>query len=362
MTATDADAGDSIASVQFFQNGTSLGAPVTAPLFNWTWVKLTPATFPTTYSLTAKASDTHGGSTTSSAISVNVTKPPVVSITAPANGTSLINPASFTLTASASDPDGTVTKVEYYINGVLAGSATASPYSLARPNVGLGTYSIFARAYDNLGITTDSTPITVNVVNPQPPSISIASPIACAALAAPATIALSATAATSNPGGSITKVEYYNGAALLGTATASPYTVAWTNVAAGSYSMTAKAYDNGGRTTTSAILPVGVAGPPSVSFSASPALTGVPSTVSLSATAASGTGCGAIPKVEFYNGATLLATDTSSPFVFSWNVATAGNYSLTARAYDAAGQFRDSTAVSVHIVSDHPPRFPQCRR
>jgi uncharacterized protein (DUF2141 family) len=66
---------------------------------------------------------------------------------------------------------------------------------------------------------------------------------------APASLTLSATASDVN--GSITRVEFYAGTTLIGSDTGSPYSVSWSNVAAGAYSIKAVARDNGGATTVS---------------------------------------------------------------------------------------------------------------
>jgi hypothetical protein len=72
------------------------------------------------------------------------------------------------------------------------------------------------------------------------PTITLAAPTVSGN--APATVNLSATAADAN--GSIIKVEFFNGATLLNTDLSAPYSFSWTNVAAGTYSITAKATDN----------------------------------------------------------------------------------------------------------------------
>ena len=56
-------------------------------------------------------------------------QPPTVSLTAPANGATYSAPASIPLTASASDTDGTVSKVEFYSGTTLLGTDTTAPYS-----------------------------------------------------------------------------------------------------------------------------------------------------------------------------------------------------------------------------------------
>ena len=93
--------------------------------------------------------------------------PPAASITSPAEGTAITLGQSFTLTASASDADGTVTKVDYYANGGLIGTQTTAPYTLAWTPSAVGGYALTAVATDNRLATTTSA--TVNVmVNPVP--------------------------------------------------------------------------------------------------------------------------------------------------------------------------------------------------
>ena len=49
-------------------------------------------------------------------------------------------------------------------------------------------------------------------------------------------------------------MEFFNGATKLGEDTSAPYAFSWANVAAGAYAITAKATDNAGATTTSAVV------------------------------------------------------------------------------------------------------------
>jgi hypothetical protein len=90
----------------------------------------------------------------------------------------------------------------------------------------------------------------------QAPVVSMSSPQANAVFTAGASIALSATA--SDPDGTISKVEFYNGAAKLGEALSTPYTYTITNAAAGTYTLTARAYDNNNLSTNSAAVNVTV--------------------------------------------------------------------------------------------------------
>jgi len=89
-----------------------------------------------------------------------------------------------------------------------------------------------------------------------PPTVSITSPTNGQSFTAPATITINANA--SDNGGSVTKVEFFNGATKLGEDTSTPYSFTWSNVVSGSYALTVKATDNGGAQTTSAIVNISV--------------------------------------------------------------------------------------------------------
>jgi chitinase len=93
-----------------------------------------------------------------------------------------------------------------------------------------------------------------------------------ATFTAPATITVDATA--SDADGTIARVDFYRDATLIGSDATSPYSVTWSSVPAGSYTLTAVARDNDGATTTSSARTVTVVAATtaskSVMFSASP--------------------------------------------------------------------------------------------
>jgi len=88
---------------------------------------------------------------------------PTVSMTAPANHSSYVAPATIALTATAADADGTVTKVEFHNGTTVLGTVTASPYTFSWKNVAAGTYIITAVATDNSGNITTSAADTIKV-------------------------------------------------------------------------------------------------------------------------------------------------------------------------------------------------------
>jgi|WetSurSiteA1Bulk_404760.scaffolds.fasta_scaffold00635_4 uncharacterized repeat protein (TIGR02059 family) len=90
-------------------------------------------------------------------------QPPVVSISSPVNGSSFRSPATITITANASDINGTISKVEFFNGTIKLGERTTTPYSFVWKNVPRGTYSITAIATDNLNSKTVSIPVSVSV-------------------------------------------------------------------------------------------------------------------------------------------------------------------------------------------------------
>ena len=76
-----------------------------------------------------------------------------------------------------------------------------------------------------------------------------------------------------------------------------------------------------------------------------------PAKVALAATASDPDGT--IARVEFFNGTTKLAEDTTAPYTIQWNVGAAGKYTLTARATDNAGATSTSSPVAITITKKH---------
>ena len=91
---------------------------------------------------------------------------PSVALTAPAAGSVFAPAIPITLTALASDRDGSIARVEYYANGAKVGQASVAPYTLSFNPILVGAYRIVAVAVDNAGGMTQSSPISVTVSAP----------------------------------------------------------------------------------------------------------------------------------------------------------------------------------------------------
>jgi len=89
-----------------------------------------------------------------------------VSLVSPANNASFVAPASIVLSATASDADGTVQKVEFYSGTTLLATISSPPYTYTWAGVAAGSYSLAAMAYDNAGAKTVSAWRDVTVTTP----------------------------------------------------------------------------------------------------------------------------------------------------------------------------------------------------
>jgi hypothetical protein len=86
-----------------------------------------------------------------------------VQIDTPPNDGYFVAPAAMNIVASASDPDGSISKVEFYVGATKIGEDSVARYEFEWTNVPAGTYTLRARAYDNAGGSTFSLPVQVLV-------------------------------------------------------------------------------------------------------------------------------------------------------------------------------------------------------
>jgi len=201
--------------------------------------------------------DANGVPSVARMVDVHGNSPPTVTLTQPADGASFTAPATISLSATASDTDGTVTKVEFFNGVTKLGEDTTAPFGFTWSGVGAGSYTLTARATDDLGATATSAPsrITVGTTN-VPPTVSLTFPADGASFPWKPTITMTATAADSD--GTVTKVEFLDGTKILGQDTTAPYAFTWRNVPVGTHVLTARATDNRGAVTTSSVVSITV--------------------------------------------------------------------------------------------------------
>jgi uncharacterized repeat protein (TIGR01451 family) len=88
---------------------------------------------------------------------------PTVAITSPAGGSEFAAGATITVTATASDSDGSIDAVEFYAGSMWLGEDDQTPYSLGWTNAFPGAYALTAVAIDDVQATTTSAPIAILV-------------------------------------------------------------------------------------------------------------------------------------------------------------------------------------------------------
>jgi hypothetical protein len=325
-----------VASVQFYVGATLLGTDTTAP-YSFTWANVPSGA----HSLTARAVDVYGAAATSAPISITVlaNAVPTVALTSPASGSTYAGPASIAMSATASDSDGTVDRVEFYAGTSLLSTDTTAPYAFTWNSGGDGVFSLTAQAVDNRGARSISNASTVTVARL---ATSVAAVPASVVTGQPSTITVSG-----SPVCGAMEINYGDGTGQVYAITGLPFSQTHTWSTAGSKTITAIGHgDCGGQVTTS--LTVTANSPPLVSLTA-PApgtayTTGAAVNVSAYATDSHG-----VVSVQFYAGATLLGTDTTAPYSVTWANVPSGAHSLTARAVDIYGAAATSAPVSIAV-------------
>jgi RHS repeat-associated protein len=269
-TATDTDG--AITKVEFFDGSTKL-AEVTAPLAGQSF--LYGFTLPTglpigAHTLTARATDDTGATTTSTPVNViALAAPPRITLVAPAAGSSFPLGSALTLRAQTNVSFGTVTKVEFFAAGTKLGETTAPvagqtdiyALTLAGGVSPTGSYNFTARVHTSDGQSATSAPVTVTITSPAQPIVSIVEPANNATIGALRSLDLIAEATVAS--GAITKVEFFDGATKLGET--SSYLVGQPSrfvyrrsagLSLGSHTLTARAFTNLGTVATSAPITV----------------------------------------------------------------------------------------------------------
>jgi phosphatidylserine/phosphatidylglycerophosphate/cardiolipin synthase-like enzyme len=374
--------------------------------------------------------------------------PPTVSITSPANGATFAAPANITIAASASDSDGTISKVDFYNGSTLIGTSTTSPYTVTWSNVPAGSYSLTAVATDNGNMSTTSSPVSVTVSSTPPPNPLPSgwtdADVGATGAAGSATYSsgtftvkgagadvwgtadafnyaylplngdgwmIARVATVSNQAnwvkagvmirGSLSAssaqgfmlVSYAKGVAFqrrtadgntsvstAGSLSTAPRWVkivrsgstitgyesgdgaTWTQVGSDTFTMGTSAliglavsshvsgvlatatFDN----VTSSTAPA-ANNPPSVSITSPTNGATYTAPANITITASASDSDGTVSKVAFYSGSTLLGTATTSPYTITWTNVPAGSYTLTAVATDNAGATTTSAGVNVTV-------------
>ncbi|WP_038877947.1 chitinase C-terminal domain-containing protein [Vibrio jasicida] len=188
-----------------------------------------------------------------------VNEVPTVSLTSPSASASITAGDVVTLAADAADTDGTISKVEFFVDGALVGTSTAAPFT-ASWTATEGAHEFSTKAYDDKNAVSAASAVTLTVNAGQPgneaPTVDVA--LSATTVDLGGTVTVTANAADAD--GAVAKVEFFAAGTLIGTATAAPYSVDFTAATAGNISIYAKATDDAGATTDSSLVSLVVNG------------------------------------------------------------------------------------------------------
>jgi hypothetical protein len=159
FTAAAKDDDGTIALVEFFINGAKIAEDNTFP-YEQNWISV-----PGHFEIQAIVTDSKGAKTASSLLKFHVNALPVVHLTSPEDGITVLAGESIRVEAEASDPDGTITKIEFFVNNDKVAKDTVAPYVYLWASKA-GNVTITARATDNNGGEELSQPVSVKATHP----------------------------------------------------------------------------------------------------------------------------------------------------------------------------------------------------
>ncbi|MES2982408.1 MAG: LamG-like jellyroll fold domain-containing protein [Verrucomicrobiota bacterium] len=181
-------------------------------------------------------------------------KPPEVTITA--NVTQSFSPGSAILTASPTDPDNNITKVEFFRQGVLVGEVTAPPWRLILNDIPSGNHHIYAKVSDASGLVGYSLSQQLNIVQSSAPTVTLSANVTKSDFPGAVTLTASPADADNN----IRRVDYYNNGNWVGRATSAPWQIQVSGLAASNYLATAVVIDSTDLKGTSVSIPYSISG------------------------------------------------------------------------------------------------------
>ena len=288
-----ASPGRAVVRVEFFVNGTKVAEDTSAPYsFRYAAPELAAGELSRALVVSARATD-NAGAARDAQVSLQVISPvgaaPVVNLLTPARALSSVPGTAITLAASATSVLGTISSVQFYVNGSPAlvnggNGLTAAPYVSSFTPTSPGTYVIDAIATDDRGNTAVSSSSTVTAAYSVPTiTISAPNPNATARLVPNVPVTLTATASVqAGAGSSVLLVEFLlDGQQIVArtsptNAALGTYSATWIPTASliGNHVLTARVTDTNSQSASSnpvnVVIANAVGTPPTVTISASP--------------------------------------------------------------------------------------------
>lgn len=289
--------------------------------------------------------------------------PPNLQLATPGNANAFEAPATVAFMANASDPDGTISKVDFYNFTMYfehLGTDSAAPFSFDWSNLPIGNYTLTAVAYDNRGLS-QTADISFSVVQANStPLITITSPANNTSVPVNTEVTISAETAGDSAVAGVTFSVMVDGEMITIEDTEAPYStdinLGWQP---GPHTIVATVGDNEGGTASDTVSVFVTNAAPEVAIT-TPAdndTVSAPATVTIEATANDADG--AVAKLVFSykeeGAAPVFTTVAEAPYSFTFETGTsAADYTVTATAYDNSGD-SSSASITIHAVGNTPP-------
>jgi len=285
---------------------------------------------------------------------------PVVDLFTPTNGATYSAPAdiAFTIHAYCTNLGATVTQVVLKVNDASVWSGTNSPFGGSITGVTAGVYTLKALAWSGTGESSTSTPATITVTGTNLMLATFIMPTNGTIFADPANIYVSAHAYAFG-GATITQATVYaNGTEVL-SGTNAFLDDTWSNVTAGAYALTFKAWANHGDSVTTDVVNITVTNYGMAAYIVQPSTGtiyyGAPADIYIDAHAYDFTPGSAITQSLLYANGSLIHSGTNDFTFYTWSNVAVGVYSLTYQAWSCFGHSVTSDPVVVSVVEGGTP-------
>lgn len=181
---------------------------------------------------------------------------PSIVLTAPSDAQAFQLPTNIVLRATATDPDGHVSRIEFFDGSTKLGETGISPASLVWTNPAVGLHNLNAVATDDGGAQTRSAVVPIRVIASanEPPTIAILQPAGGAMINLGQSVVVMVSA--SDPEAGPIEVELLDEGAVVANGTTGSWSFTLADLSTGHHLLTALVTDDRGLTAVSA--PVGL--------------------------------------------------------------------------------------------------------
>lgn len=277
---------------------------------------------------------------------------PVCTIIDPIQQVTMYKEDSILVTVSATDADGSISFLRFYIDNKLVFTGTEAPFRYKLKNIGFGYHNLSVIAYDDKEAASTPAGLSVSVISNPKVSVNLTAIPWPQNLLVGDTVLFTINAVSTE--GNIRKAFIYIDDTLRGSSVTLPFAFSWNYLPLGSHKVYASAADEKGHEGMSKILEYSIMQnrPPVISISLIP----IPSQTHFFPGSTISIECDAedpdyrMQKVEYYINNKLLATVSGTSFYdYVWSLVPSGNWRIQAKAIDNQGAYGWSNAIDVVV-------------